>query len=288
MPYNTVPSYIGGELPYMNVGRSSNNGFELSLNWSDTFSRTGSYYATLTAAYAKSKVLYNSEAPQADSYSLRTGLEVNQPYYLEAIGFYTQEEIDDPNVAKPTWKTVQPGDIRYKDQNGDNVIDNRDYYPIGHTSVPEITLGLNLGAKYHGFDISAFLQCALVCDVYLGSAYYQAFQNRGKVSEVALNRWTPETAETATYPRLSATDDTNNYLSSTFWLKNGDFLKLRNIELGYTFENFLKTDKYKADIRLYVNATNLFSLDHIKDSDPEILSGYPAIRTYSFGFKLNF
>lgn len=287
VPYNTVPSFVGGELPYMNLGKVSNQGFEISARWADTFAK-GSYYVNLTAAMSKNKILYNSEAPEADVYRLKTGRQINQPYYLEAIGFYTQEEINDPGVAKPEWKSVQPGDIRYKDQNGDNVINNRDFYPIGHTDVPEVTLGLGLGATFHGFDISAFFQCALNRDVYLDSPFYKAFQNRGKVSEVALNRWTPETAATATYPRLSATDDPNNYKTSTFWRENGDFLKLRNVELGYTFKNFLKATNLKADLRLYVNGTNLFSLDHIKYSDPEILSGYPAVRTYSFGLKLNF
>ena len=288
IPYNTVPSFIGGELPYMNLGKVSSHGFEISTRWSDTFSRHGSYYVALSAAMAKSKILYNSEAPEADSYRLRTGRPVSQPYYLEAIGFYTQEDIDNPVIAKPEWKSVQPGDIRYKDQNGDNVINNRDFYPIGHTDVPEITLGLGLGAIFRGFDISAFFQCALNRDVYLDSPFYKAFQNRGKVSEIALNRWTPETASTAAYPRLSAADDSNNYQASTFWLENGDFLKLRNLEIGYTFVDFLKSKSVKADLRIYANATNLFSLDHVKYSDPEILSGYPAIRTYSFGLKLNF
>lgn len=288
VPYSSVPSFIGGELPYMNLGKTSNQGFELSARWADTFSRTGSYYVQADVALAKNKILYNAEAPESDTYRLKTGRQINQPYYLEAIGFYTQDEIDDPSVPKPEWKSVQPGDIRYKDQNGDNVINNRDFYPIGHTDVPEVTLGLSLGATFHGFDISAFFQCALNRDVYLSSPFYRAFQNRGKVSEVALGRWTPATAATANYPRLSATDDTNNYQASTFWLENGDFLKLRNIELGYTFKDFLKATKLKADLRLYVNATNLFSLDHLKYSDPEILSGYPAVRTYSFGLKLNF
>ena len=125
-------------------------------------------------------------------------------------------------------------------------------------------------------------------DVYLDAPYYRAFQGRGNVSKVALNRWTPETAATATYPRLSASDDQNNYQGSTFWLKNGNFLKLRNIELGYTFKNLISTAKTTADLRIFVNGTNLFSIDHIKDLDPEIMSGYPALRTISFGAKVQF
>ncbi len=288
IPYNMIPTFIGGELPYMNLGKVKNQGFELSTRWDDTFSRKGNYYVNFTAAMAKNKIMYNSEAPESDTYRLKTGRPINQPYYLEAIGFYSQEDIDNPDVAKPEWKSVLPGDIKYKDQNGDNIINNRDFYPIGHTNIPEVTLGLGLGSSFHGFDISAFFQCALNRDVYLSTPYYKAFQNRGKVSEVALNRWTPETAATATYPRLTVSDDPNNYQSSTFWLKNGDFLKLRNIEVGYTFTNCIKTQYIKADLRLYVNATNLFSIDNVKYSDPEILSGYPAIRTYSFGLKLNF
>jgi hypothetical protein len=144
-----------------------------------------------------------------------------------------------------------------------------------------------LGAKFRGFDFSAFLHAVTERDVYLGSPYYRAFQGRGKISEAALGRWTPETASTATYPRLSAIDDQNNFQGSTFWICDGSFIKLRTIELGYTFKNLVSSRN--STLRIFVNGNNLFSFDHVKDSDPEMLSGgYPAVRTLSVGAKLDF
>ena len=95
------------------------------------------------------------------------------------------------------------GDIKYKDQNKDGKIDSNDYYPIGYTSMPQITLGLHGGITFKGFDMDIFFQGAANRTVYCGGKYYHAFQNDAKVSSIALGRWTPETAETATYPRLS-------------------------------------------------------------------------------------
>ena len=288
IPSRNIPSYIGADMPYMNLGKTKNQGFEASIRWSDNIGKKIQYFAQLDGWMAKNKILYNSESIQTEDYFYRTGRQINQPYYLEALGFYTEEDIQNPDVAKPAWQNVQAGDIKYKDQNGDNIIDSNDWYPIGKTSIPEITLGLNLGCTFYGFDFTAFFQSALNRDVYLDAPYYRAFQGRGNVSKAALNRWTPETAATATYPRLSASDDQNNYQGSTFWLKNGNFLKLRNIELGYTFKNLISTAKTTADLRIFVNGTNLFSIDHIKDLDPEIMSGYPALRTISFGAKVQF
>lgn len=288
IPNRAIPSYLGADLPYMNLGKTRNQGFEASVRYSDQAGKNVRYFAGLTAWMAKNKILYNSEAVQVEDYLYRTGRPINQPYYLEALGFYTEAEIDNPDVPKPTWQAVQAGDIKYKDQNGDGTIDSNDWYPVGKTSVPEITLGLNLGCTFYGFDFSAFFQAALNRDVYLDAAYYRAFQGRGKVSEAALNRWTPATASTATYPRLSAADDLNNFQGSTFWLRNGNFLKLRNIELGYTFQHIIPSARTGCDLRVFVNGTNLFSLDHVKDLDPEVMSGYPAVRTISFGAKVQF
>ncbi len=285
-PDRDIPGYIGAALPLMNVGEVKNQGFEASLRYNGKANQV-EYFADLKVWYAKNKIIYNSEPVQANDYAYRTGRQINQPYYLIALGFYTQEEINDPKIAKPTWSTVQPGDIRYQDQNGDNIIDGNDWYPVGNTDLPALTAGLTLGAKFRGFDFSALFHAVTQRDVYFSSPYYRAFQGRGKVSEVAFGRWTPETAASATYPRLSATDDQNNFQGSTFWKCDGSFIKLRTIELGYTFKNIIKSNN--SDLRVFANGNNLFSIDHVKDSDPEMLSGgYPAVRTLSIGAKLDF
>jgi TonB-linked SusC/RagA family outer membrane protein len=282
-PNKDIPSYIGVDLPYLNVGKVNNQGFEASLKYNGKSGMNFQYFVELNAWMAKNKILYNSEAKQPEDYMYTTGRSINQPYALVATGFYTQAEIDDPNVAKPTWKAVKPGDIRYKDQNGDNIIDGNDWYPVGNTDIPQITLGLNLGCTFYGFDLSALIQAVTNRTIYLSDNYFKAFQGNGQISEFALNSWTPETATTATYPRLTTKNDLNNYQTSTFWQRDGSFVKLRNLELGYTFKKILQT---RSDLRLYMNGTNLLSFDYLKVLDPETLSGYPAVRTFSFGAKI--
>lgn len=282
-PNRDIPSYIGVDLPYLNVGKVNNQGFEASVSYHGKSGSNFKYFVELNAWMAKNKIVYNSEAQQPYDYMYSTGRSINQPYALVALGFYTQSDIDNPLVAKPTWKEVKPGDISYKDQNGDNIIDGNDWYPVGNTSIPELTVGLNLGCTFYGFDFSALIQSVTNRSVFLNDNYFKAFQANGKISEFALNSWTPETASTATYPRLTTKNDQNNYQTSTFWQRDGSFLKIRNVELGYTFKKILQTN---SDVRFYLNGTNLLSFDQIKVLDPESMSGYPAVRTFSFGAKV--
>ena len=286
-PERDIPPYIGVDFPLLNVGKVNSWGFESNLKYSGK-SGDLEYFADIKLWYAKNKIAYNSEPIQVNEYAYRTGKQIWQPYALVANGFYTQAEIDDPNVPKPSWSVVQPGDIKYKNQNGDNIINDEDYYPVGNTDLPALSGGLTLGIKYSGFDLSVFFHAVTQRMVYVGyNNYYRAFQNNGKVSKLALDRWTAETASTATYPRLMTVDDPNNFRYSTFWQRDGSFVKLRNIELGYTFKNIIQLRN--SDLRLFVNGNNLFSLDTIKDGDPEVIGvGYPAVRTLSFGAKINF
>lgn len=289
LPGNSIPSYIGAELPYMNVGKTKNRGFELGILYSNSVGKDFNYYAKLNAWFAKNEIIYMSESVRAENnaHLYQTGLPINQPFYLEAIGFYTQAEIDDPDVAKPTWKDVLPGDLRYKDWNSDGIIDNNDRYPFDYTDIPELTLSFTVGFEYKNFDFYSFFHTAINRTVYLNTDYYKAFQNNGSISEFALNRWTSEeSANSATYPRLSLTNEQNNYRESTFWKCNGNFLKLRNVELGYTFRNVIPSDN--SDLRLFINGSNLFSIDAVKGYDPERIGGYPAVRTLSLGANFSF
>jgi hypothetical protein len=122
--------------------------------------------------------------------------------------------------------------------------------------------------------------------VYLGGNTFHAFQGNGQVAPIAAGRWTPETAETATYPRLSSKDNLNNYQFSTFWQRDGSFIKLRSAELGYTLPASF-SDKIRINTaRFFVNGTNLFSLDKIEYGDPESLTGYPVTRTITAGIRV--
>ena len=286
-PDANVPSYVGFSRPSMNLGIVDNNGFEAVLGYNRTAGEFR-YKVEASAWYAHNNVVYNSEAPQIYDYLYSTGHIVGQPFAYEAIGFFRdQEDID----SSPTqvWGEVFPGDIKYKDQNGDDVINEEDKYPIGYTSRPELTLALDLQFQYKGFDLQMLFQGAVNRTVYLDGRQFQAFQNNGKISTFALGRWTPETAATATYPRLATTGNENNYQYSSFWQRNGNFLKLRYLSFGYTFSSPAMKKANVDGLRLYLSGTNLFSLDYMQGfCDPEVLSGYPAVRTLSLGVDLKF
>ena len=285
-PYRTVPDYLGISRPDINIGKVDNKGLETSIRYNGIGKKDLTYFVETSFWYAKNKVVYNAEAIQENEYLYGTGRMVGQPFVLEAIGFFKDED-DILKSPTQTFTDVRPGDIKYKDQNKDGKIDSNDYYPIGYTSMPQITLGLHGGITFKGFDMDIFFQGAANRTVYCGGKYYHAFQNDGKVSSIAMGRWTPETAETATYPRLSSENNLNNYQASSFWQKNGNFLKLRSLEIGYTLPFQFSRKINLEKVRIFANGTNLFSLDHMDGfTDPETMSGYPALRTISFGLSI--
>ena len=285
-PYRTVPDYLGISRPDINIGKVDNKGLETSIRYNGIGKKDLTYFVETSLWYAKNKVVYNAEAIQENEYLYGTGRIVGQPFVLEAIGFFKDED-DILQSPTQTFTDVRPGDIKYKDQNKDGKIDSNDYYPIGYTSMPQITLGLHGGITFKGFDMDIFFQGAANRTVYCGGKYYHAFQNDGKISSIALGRWTPETAETATYPRLSSENNLNNYQASSFWQKNGNFLKLRSLEIGYTLPFQLSRKINLEKVRIFANGTNLFSLDHMDGfTDPETMSGYPALRIISFGLSI--
>ena len=285
-PYRTVPDYLGISRPDINIGKVDNKGLETSIRYNGIGKKDLTYFVETSLWYAKNKVVYNAEAIQENEYLYGTGRIVGQPFVLEAIGFFKDED-DILKSPTQTFTDVRPVDIKYKDQNKDGKIDSNDYYPIGYTSMPQITLGLHGGITFKGFDMDIFFQGAANRTVYCGGKYYHAFQNDGKISSIALGRWTPETAETATYPRLSSENNLNNYQASSFWQKNGNFLKLRSLEIGYTLPFQLSRKINLEKVRIFANGTNLFSLDHMDGfTDPETMSGYPALRIISFGLSI--
>jgi TonB-linked SusC/RagA family outer membrane protein len=293
-PYNQVPDYLGLPLPNLNVGKAENKGFEAVVKYANE-TKEWTYFVEASAWYARNKITYSSEEPQPEDYLYQMGNRIGQPFVLEAIGFFAdQDDIDNSPVQ--TFSDVQPGDIKYKDQNNDGVIDKNDMFPIGYTDSPELTLGLHTGFTYRGFELDLFFQGAMNRTVYQSGKYFEAFQDYGKVSSVALGRWAYDPAEgidtraTATYPRLSSVDNPNNYQLSSFWQKNGDFLKLRSLELGYSLPESVSRKLKTENIRIFFNGTNVFSLDHMDGlMDPESDTyglGYPVLRTFSLGLTI--
>jgi TonB-linked SusC/RagA family outer membrane protein len=287
-PNATVPQYVGVTLPDLNVGKVNNKGFEASIRYNSNRTKAFQYFVEGNAWYAKNKIVFASEAIRLYDYQYTTGQQIGQPFGLEALGLF-KDAAEIAASPKQTFAPVQPGDIKYKDQNGDGLIDQNDTKAIGNPSLPTMTYSFHGGFKYKGFDLDFLFQGVTGNTVYFGGSLFHAFQNNGQVGPIALDRWTPETAATAAYPRLSASNNLNNYRFSSFWQRDGSFLKLRNVELGYTLPQSLVEKIKFANVRIFVNGTNLLSFDKMEGYvDPETRSGYPALRTVSGGIRCQF
>jgi TonB-linked SusC/RagA family outer membrane protein len=287
-PNSSVPQYVGVSLPLLNQGKVNNRGFEAAIRYHSNPEKAFQFFAEVNSWYAKNKIVFNSESIKLYDYQYTTGRPIGQPFGLEALGLF-RDAAEIAASPRQTFAPVQPGDIKYKDQNGDGLIDQNDAAPIGNPSVPTVTLGFRTGFKYKNFDLDVLFQGVTGNTIYFGGSLFHAFQSNGKIAPIALDRWTPETAATATYPRLSASNNLNNYRFSSFWQRDGSFLKLRSVELGYTLSDKLIEKIKLKSARIYVNGTNLLSIDKMEGYvDPETRSGYPALRTVSMGVRCQF
>lgn len=287
-PDRTVPAFLGVNLPNLNVGKVNNKGFEAAIRFKNKSEEKVQYFIEANMWYAKNRITYNAEAIQLNEYLYKTGHIIGQPFLYQAIGFF-KDEADIANSPIQNFTKVNPGDLKYKDQNNDGVINREDLYPLGKSDMPEITYSIRSGLKYNGFDFDMLFQGAANRTIYLGGNYYQAFQNNGKISKIALGRWTSATSETATYPRLTASNNLNNYQYSTFWQRNGSFLKLRSLEIGYSLQKPILEKIRLGNARIFINGTNIFEFDKVDFvSDPETMSGYPSVKTWSIGTVIQF
>lgn len=288
-PNREIPGFFGMDLPLLNGGQVDNRGIEGVLTYQSPRNRAFGYSIRFIASYAKNTIREMSEELKEFGYQYTTGRRIGQPFGLEAIGFF-ENDADIANSPVQTFTTVYPGDIKYRDQNNDGLIDDADYTAIGNPGEPVFSASLNPSLHYKGFDLELLLHGVRGRSIYFSGLTYHAFQGNGKVSKIAEGRWTPSSGQQATYPRLTATDNQNNFKYSSFWQKNGDFLKLRNVELGYTIPGLQQTIGIR-NARLFVSANNLISWDSIGEEDPESNTStpmYPAVRTFLLGINIEF
>jgi TonB-linked SusC/RagA family outer membrane protein len=298
---HSIPDYYGYNLVYNNVGRVTNKGAEVMSTWSD---KIGAFSYSLSGmiSYNRNRIDYMAETPPPYAYNAQTGRSIGVPIGLVATGYYQLNDFNADGSLKqgepvPQFGAVQPGDIKYKDLNGDGKIDLTDVTAIGKSPFPQWVYSFGATVGYKGFDLSAFFDGALGVDVNLLAAaptQSESLVNNGNAFAMAKNAWAYypqegiDTRATATYPRLSTTANTNNYQYSTYWMKSGDFMRLHNLELGYT--TLLKKGG-ASTVRFYLNAINVATwstlLKHYQ-LDPETLGGYPAVKSYNAGVTLSF
>lgn len=289
-PAGYIPSVLGLSFAYMNIGRSTNQGVELSASFSDRTEGGFEYWVRANAWYAANRIDDMAEEVRLYDYQNRTGHCYGQGFGLVALGLF-KDQADIDNSPEQTFGDVKPGDIKYKDLNNDGYIDGEDVTAIGYTGTPNFSGSLTLGFKVAGFDFETMFYGVTGRTTYLSGSTYQAFMNQYSAPVSALQRWTPETASTAIYPRLSTQAVPNNTQYSSFWQADGSFLKMRYLELGYTLPEKVTRPARISNVRFFLNGTNLFSihgLGNLANADPEGMSGFPQMRTFSLGVNIKF
>ncbi len=288
----SLPDVLGIGLPPENIGKVRNQGGEVEVGYTNHY-RKFNYYVKGNVSYARNKVIFKGESAQLYDWMAETGQSLGQHFGLVCLGmFKSQEEID---ASPKQFGNVQIGDLKYKDLNNDNVIDGYDECPIGYSNVPRIQYGLSAGFDWNGFDFSMLWQGAAQFSAYFAYGAVWEFMDGGNVQEMHLNRFNPKdpsTWDTATYPRLHNGNFPNNHRKSDFWLKKGDYLRLKNLELGYTLpKNALKKVGITR-LRIFLSGTNLLTFDYVKNFDPETEQergyNYPQMSQYTLGFNFQF
>lgn len=286
---NLVPGIFGADLPNINAGITNNHGFEAALSFTKQKADWG-YRTGLNVSYSTNKVEYFPESAQPFDYLYKTGKRISQPFMLEAIGFFSSIA-DIQSSPEQTFGPVQPGDLKYKDQNGDGRIDNFDVIAIKNTTLPTWDLGFDLGFSFKNFDLNAFFQAQLGRDLYLGNEpllFWPLANDGAKISTYPKQFWTVGNQATADYPRLSTQENKNNYRESSFWYVNGNFIRLRSVDLGYNLSSQLAKKVKMSSARIFVRGMNIFTADHLKYADPEVLAGYPVMKSYNLGLSVQF
>ncbi|MFI5452879.1 SusC/RagA family TonB-linked outer membrane protein [Pedobacter sp. UC225_61] len=303
-----LPSTLGQSLVYVNEGEASYKGFETGLNYNKKLGNVDlNIFGNYT--YQKSKILKINEAANLPAYQKSVGHPITSVIspaatantaagYISSMYksmgiFQSQAEID----AAPKQllsKDVKPGDIRYIDQNGDGIINGLDIVKTDYNFVPSSVFGLGASVAVKNFDLNFLFQGTVGSSVTINQLVNAGNTNNGFLNQFSVDRWTP-TNTSAPYPRLLIADRGNNTVNSDFWIRSSDYVRLKNVELGYSLsDRFVKKLKL-SQLRFYVSGLNLLTFSKLNDLniDPELPefgfnSSYPYMKIYSFGVNLKF
>ncbi len=283
---------IGVDAPYEGDGIVDSWGWEASLDYNK---QVGDWKFNIGGNfdYYRSQIKEQDEAPVLYDNLRTTGHRVSQLYGYKAIGFFKDQADIDASTPQLLGSTPRPGDIKYEDVNGDGKIDSNDKTAIGYSTVaPEIYYNIHLGVEWKGLGIDAMFQgTGRYTGVLTTKSMYKPLVGNTTISQYYYdNRWTPETASTAKFPALSSTSNANNYNTNTLWMFDRSFFKLRNIEVYYNFPKaMLEKTKVLNAAKLYVRGVDLFSLDHLDKSDPEVYGATnPLNRSIVAGLSVTF
>ena len=279
---------LGASGSYVNAGIVDSWGTEIGANY---YKKMGNVELNLggTFTYNRSKIIEMLEEPAAYDYTRSTGNPVGQIFGLQAIGYFV-DQADIDNSLPQQFGPVKAGDIKYKDMNGDKVINSDDRVAMGYNSTcPEIYYSFSLGLEWKGLGFSAQFQGVGNYTAILSGTYYRPLVDNMTISNyVYRNRWTPETPN-ARFPRLTTETVDNNLQTSSLWLADRSFLKLRNCEVYYKLPSSWLNRFWVKNAKVYVRGVDLLCFDSIDQLDPEAMNNsYPATRSIHVGLSVGF
>jgi TonB-linked SusC/RagA family outer membrane protein len=296
----SISAVVGAYASFRNIGEMTTKGTEVNLLYKNKVGKIG-YFVSGMLEYTNNKMEYFAEIAPPSKDAAQTGKPIGTFFGLEDNGFYDISDFNpdgslNASLPFPTFGKVQPGDIKYKDLSGDGIVDERDMVEIGAPDFPKTTYSFSMGIDAKGFDFQFMFQGAAGRTVnLLNYPQTKAFANNHNAFPIAEDRWAyyPEegidTRSSAKYPRLSTQDNSNNYRNSTFWQKNGNYLKLRQIELGYTLPKSVVAKAGLSNVRINISAINPLSFSWLEKNygiDP-LTTMYPAMKSFIVGININ-
>jgi TonB-linked SusC/RagA family outer membrane protein len=278
---------VYSDLPYVNYNIDERRGVDFGLNINKKFNDINSLSLGVNGMY------YSTQASKRDelyefAYQNRTGKPLDAIWGLQHNGFYgDQSDID--NSPTSSFGEVKPGDIKYIDQNGDGIIDNRDeiYLGKGGWAGAPFSLGFNITAKWKNLTFFAVATGRYGANALRNNSYFWV-DGEDKYSETVRNRWTPETSSTATYPRLTTTNSDNNFRGSDFWIYSTNRFDLSKIQLSYDFPKSILGNGILRELGTYVNGFNLMTFSKERETMQLSVGSAPQTRFFNFGVKALF
>ena len=291
---NQMPSYFkvyypeSSFLSYLNYNKDSRSGFDLAVKYKKNFGDFG-FEGGLNMTYYTTNASKRDDSNYADTYQYREGKPMDTIWGYECLGFFQDQADIDNSPQQSLGATVKPGDLKYKDQNGDGIIDSKDQVDLGKGGWygAPLTLGVNLTFKYKNFTLFMLGTGGFGGHGVKNNSYWW-ISGEDKYSAVVRNRWTPETAGSATYPRLTTQSGANNNTTSDFWIYSTSRFDLAKVQLTYDFPKTIIGNGIVKGLSLYVSGNSLLTIAKERELMEMNVGSAPAARFYNIGAKVSF
>ena len=291
---NQMPSYFkvyypeSSFLSYLNYNKDSRSGFDLAVKYKKNFGDFG-FEGGLNMTYYTTNASKRDDTNYADTYQYREGKPMDTIWGYECLGFFQDQADIDNSPQQSLGATVKPGDLKYKDQNGDGIIDSKDQVDLGKGGWygAPLTLGVNLTFKYKNFTLFMLGTGGFGGHGVKNNSYWW-ISGEDKYSAVVRNRWTPETAASATYPRLTTQSGANNNTTSDFWIYSTSRFDLAKVQLTYDFPKTIIGNGIVKGLSLYVSGNSLLTIAKERELMEMNVGSAPAARFYNIGAKVSF